>query len=224
MDAAKLCEFVADNLNIYSHWNRLGTDPTPAAIDSTADFLMEPGTQIQVISTGLPCTGTVLFSTALTILLNSSVYYGGTQTIRGPPSELKLWVRILRVWLEGEKRTVLSLIERCFNGYTAITDISGCQLLPELLKLCLDTKVVCTVCDPFNSVKKISDTLPQREIYSRYITWLEKNIPTDYLIFFDIQEGWEPLCKALGKDISTDILFPYINNSEQIIYTAKYYI
>ena len=41
MDAAKLREFVADNLNIYSHWNRLRTDPTPAAIDSAADFLME---------------------------------------------------------------------------------------------------------------------------------------------------------------------------------------
>ena len=41
MDTAKLREFVADNLNIYLHWNRLRTDPTPAAIDSAADFLME---------------------------------------------------------------------------------------------------------------------------------------------------------------------------------------
>ena len=41
MDAAKLREFVADNLNIYSHWNRLRTDPIPAAINSAADFLME---------------------------------------------------------------------------------------------------------------------------------------------------------------------------------------
>ena len=41
MDAAKLYKFVADNINIYLHWNRLRTDPTPAAIDSTADFFIE---------------------------------------------------------------------------------------------------------------------------------------------------------------------------------------
>ena len=41
MDAAKLRKFVADNLNIYLHWNRLRTDSIPAAIDSAADFLIE---------------------------------------------------------------------------------------------------------------------------------------------------------------------------------------
>ncbi|KAF7181850.1 hypothetical protein CNMCM7691_001147 [Aspergillus felis] len=236
----------------------------------------KPGTQIQVIGAGLPRTGTASFSTALTILLDGPVYHGGTQTTRGPPSELKSWVRILRAWLEGEKRTVLSLIERRLVGYAAITDTPGCQLLPELLELYPDAMVVCTVRDPvaweksmnqihsftrlwflkalllplpgmrhfvdfswllrqqwsnlygdgrrFNSVKEVSDTLPQRGVYSRHVAWLEENVPADRLVFFDVREGWEPLCKALGKDVPTDIPFPHINDSEQITRTARYHI
>ncbi|GMF81920.1 unnamed protein product [Aspergillus oryzae] len=41
MDVAKLREFVANNLNIYSHWDALETDPSAATIDAAADFLIE---------------------------------------------------------------------------------------------------------------------------------------------------------------------------------------
>ncbi|GMG55441.1 unnamed protein product [Aspergillus oryzae var. brunneus] len=41
MDAAKLREFVADNLDTYSHWHTLRTDPSPSAIDAAAGFLIE---------------------------------------------------------------------------------------------------------------------------------------------------------------------------------------
>ena len=41
MDAAKLRCFVADNLDTYSHWHTLRTDPTPDTIDAAADFLIE---------------------------------------------------------------------------------------------------------------------------------------------------------------------------------------
>lgn len=41
MDAAKLREFVADNLDTYSHWHTLRTNPSPSAIDAAAGFLNE---------------------------------------------------------------------------------------------------------------------------------------------------------------------------------------
>ncbi|KOC17506.1 putative reverse transcriptase [Aspergillus flavus AF70] len=41
MDAAKLREFVANNLDIYSHSDALETNPSAATIDAAADFLME---------------------------------------------------------------------------------------------------------------------------------------------------------------------------------------
>ncbi|KAF7617514.1 putative NAD dependent epimerase/dehydratase [Aspergillus flavus] len=236
----------------------------------------KPGTQIQVIGAGLPRTGTASFSAALTILLDGPVYHGGTQLTRGSPSELKSWIHILRAWLEDDKRTVLSIVKSRLEGYAAITDAPGCQLLPELLELYPDAKVICTVRDPlaweksmnqihsfarlsflkilllplpgmrhfvdftwllrqqwgnlyadgrrFSSVKEVSDTLPQRAIYSKHVAWLQENVPADRLVFFDVREGWEPLCKALGKDVPTDIPFPHVNDSEEIARTAKYHI
>ncbi|KAL4974587.1 P-loop containing nucleoside triphosphate hydrolase protein [Aspergillus desertorum] len=107
----------------------------------------KPGTQIQVIGAGLPRTGTTSFSSALAILLGSPVYHTGTQITAGPPAELKAWIRILRAWIDGDRRTVLSLLKSRLTGYAAITDTPGCQLVPELLELYPDAKVICTVRD-----------------------------------------------------------------------------
>ncbi|RAL13295.1 sulfotransferase family protein [Aspergillus homomorphus CBS 101889] len=104
-----------------------------------------PDTQLQVIGAALLRTGRASFSLALSILIDGPVYHSGTQLTRGAPSELKTWIRILRSWLAGDRRTVLSEMERHINGYAAITDAPGCQLLPELLELYPDAKVVCTV-------------------------------------------------------------------------------
>ncbi|OGM51150.1 hypothetical protein ABOM_000111 [Aspergillus bombycis] len=189
----------------------------------------KPGTQIQVIGAGLPRTGTASFSTALAILLDGPVYHGGTQITRGSPCELKSWIRILRAWLEGDRATVLSLIKVRLNGYAAITDTPGCQLLPELLQLYPDAKVICTWSNlyadgrRFNSEKEVSDTIPQGVIYSRHVAWLQENVPAEQLVFFDVREGWEPLCKSLRKDVLTDIPFPHVNDSEGVARTARYH-
>ncbi|KAK2763880.1 hypothetical protein FQN54_009498 [Arachnomyces sp. PD_36] len=236
----------------------------------------QPGTQIQVIGAGMPRTGTTSFSAALGILLDGPVYHGGTQTTRGPSIELKSWIRILHKWLEGDRRTVLPMIKSRLSGYAAITDAPGCQLLPELLELYPDAKVICTLRDTaawensmsqisvftgvwflkvlllpvpgmrhfadyiwllrrqwgslyldgfaFDSAKMASGTLTQGAIYTRHIAWLKENVPADRLVFFDVKEGWEPLCQALGKEVPQDIPFPHVNDSEGIKRTAKYFI
>ncbi|KAF4261646.1 hypothetical protein CNMCM8812_004840 [Aspergillus fumigatus] len=236
----------------------------------------KPGTQIQVIGAGLPRTGTTSLSMALAILLDAPVYHCNTQTTRGPPSELKSWIRILHAWLEGDRPTVLAALKSCLTGFAAVTDTPACHLLPELLELYPDAKVVCTVRDPLaweksmkqahgltrtwflkallfplpgmrhfvdftwllrrqwsrlyadgrhlNSVNEVAATLPQRETYSRHLAWLKENVPPHQLIFFDVREGWEPLCRALGKDIPKDVPFPHENDSVGIERTAKYHI
>ncbi|KAL4734453.1 hypothetical protein BDV11DRAFT_209386 [Aspergillus similis] len=101
----------------------------------------KPGTQIQVIGAGLPRTGTSSFSTALAILLDGPVYHINTQITAGPPAEIKAWIRILRAWVDGDRRTVLSLLRSRLTGYAAVTDTPGCQLIPELLELYPHAKV-----------------------------------------------------------------------------------
>ncbi|GLA51736.1 hypothetical protein AnigIFM63604_008349 [Aspergillus niger] len=60
-------------------------------------------------------------------------------------------------------------------------------------------------------------------IYDRHIEWLKEIVPEDRLVFYDVREGWEPLCKALGKDIP-DVPFPRINDSKAIDRVAQYHI
>ncbi|KAI9368403.1 NAD dependent epimerase/dehydratase [Aspergillus egyptiacus] len=242
--------------------------------------LPKPGTQLQVIGAGLPRTGTTSFSAALTILLDGPVYHGGTQTTRGGPSELQAWMRILRHWLNfkdhknnHDQSTMLSLLQSRLDGYAAITDTPGCQLLPELLTLYPDALVICTTRDAvaweksmsqlhsftglwllkllllplpgmrhfvdyiwllrrqwgvlyadgrrFGSVREVRETLPQREVYHRHVEWLRANVPAERLVFFDVRDGWEPLCRALGREVPKGVAFPCVNDSQAIRRTGR---
>lgn len=63
-----------------------------------------------------------------------------------------------------------------------------------------------------------------RDTYARHIEWLKKTVPEDRLVFFDVKDGWEPLCQALGKEVPKDVPFPRVNDSEAIEKTAQYHI
>ncbi|KAF5583248.1 hypothetical protein FPANT_8214 [Fusarium pseudoanthophilum] len=52
--------------------------------------------------------------------------------------------------------------------------------------------------------------------YSQHITWLKENVPEDRLVFIDVRDGWEPLCKALDLPVPKDVPFPRINDSQAI--------
>lgn len=63
-----------------------------------------------------------------------------------------------------------------------------------------------------------------RETYARHVAWLEEVVPEERLVFFDVKDGWGPLCKALGKELPEGIPFPCINDSEGINRTARYHV
>ncbi|CAI6340372.1 unnamed protein product [Periconia digitata] len=48
-----------------------------------------------------------------------------------------------------------------------------------------------------------------------HVAYLKRVVPEDKLMFFNVKDGWEPLCRALGKDVP-DIPFPRINDSKAI--------
>ncbi|BCS17355.1 sulfotransferase family protein [Aspergillus puulaauensis] len=110
----------------------------------------QPGKKVQVIGAGLPRTGTASFSAALSILLNGPVYHSGTQITLGPASEIKSWIRILRLWGTGQpndRKSALGIIESTLDGYVAVTDSPGDQLVPELLEVYPDALVIATTRD-----------------------------------------------------------------------------
>jgi hypothetical protein len=54
-----------------------------------------------------------------------------------------------------------------------------------------------------------------QNVYHQHVAWLKSVVPADRLVFFDVKDGWEPLCRALGENIP-DMPFPKINDSDAI--------
>ncbi|KAJ3531882.1 hypothetical protein NM208_g8680 [Fusarium decemcellulare] len=57
---------------------------------------------------------------------------------------------------------------------------------------------------------------PTSKTYHRHMEWLKENVPEDRLVFLDVKDGWEPLCKALDLPVPKDVPFPRINDSKAI--------
>jgi hypothetical protein len=62
---------------------------------------------------------------------------------------------------------------------------------------------------------------PTVRTYYRHIEWLKEIVPPNQLVFFDVRDGWEPLCQALNLAIPRDIPFPRINDATAIDDFAK---
>jgi hypothetical protein len=223
------------------------------------------GVELKVIGAGMPRTGTASFSRALEILLDGPVYHGGTQTTLGPEKEIKTWIKVLSQWPpseDGAKHENLDLIRRRTKGFAAITDAPGSGLVPELIELYPDAKVVCTVRDaaswqdsmrntgnaaskwflrfvlfPVPSMRYFVDYInclrdqwlimytdadpPTARTYEEHISWLRSKVPEDRLVFFNVKDGWEPLCQALDLPVPDGIPFPMINDGKAIEAFAK---
>ena len=65
---------------------------------------------------------------------------------------------------------------------------------------------------------------PTRLTYERHIAWLEDTVPKDRLVYFDVKDGWGPLCEALGKEVPEGIPFPRINDGDAIDAFAKKHV
>ncbi|KFA67280.1 hypothetical protein S40285_08643 [Stachybotrys chlorohalonatus IBT 40285] len=57
---------------------------------------------------------------------------------------------------------------------------------------------------------------PIRNHYNHHIKWLRENVPKERLVFFNVKDGWEPLCQVLDLPVPEGIPFPRINDSKAI--------
>jgi len=227
------------------------------------------GASIQVIGAGLPRTGTTSLALALRILLDGTVYDGGTQLWHGKPSDCTDLISVLRktpIKSADDKQYILRTLQNILSGYIATTDTPSAQFVPEILELWPDAMVICTVRDPdawarsIDQIVKVSSThtwfllvalfpLPglryfttyvhalqhgrwgelyvrpgdhiseyTRAWYDRHIEWLKTVVSEEKLVFFDVRDGWAPLCKALGKEVprnekGEELEFPKLNDA-----------
>lgn len=219
----------------------------------------QDGVKLRVIGAGLPRTGTASFSRALEILLDGPVYHGGTQIMLGPEYEIKGWIKLLSQWPARDERTRLAnleLIRSRTDGFVAITDGPGCNLVPELLELYPDAKVICTVRNPSSWAESMAgvdgastksflrivlfpvpsmryfvdyvngiidmwqalygDVEHRQQIWNRHMERLKETVPPERLVFFEVKDGWAPLCKALDLPVPENVPFPNINDGKSM--------
>lgn len=60
-----------------------------------------------------------------------------------------------------------------------------------------------------------------KDVWDRHIAYLERTVPKDKLVYFEVREGWEPLCETLNVEVPPDVAFPNINDGMAIEHFAK---
>lgn len=55
------------------------------------------------------------------------------------------------------------------------------------------------------------------EVFERHNLEVQQTVPADRLLVFRVQEGWEPLCKFLGRDVPAGVPFPHLNEGKETL-------
>jgi len=65
---------------------------------------------------------------------------------------------------------------------------------------------------PTNGIPELYEDIPTLEAgYEAWVDFVRKTVPKDRLLEFNVKQGWEPLCKFLGKQVPV-MPFPHIND------------
>lgn len=60
---------------------------------------------------------------------------------------------------------------------------------------------------------RLDDRQHTIDIFNRHIADVQRTVPSDRLLVYEVKQGWGPLCAFLGVDVP-DIPFPHLNDSE----------
>lgn len=52
------------------------------------------------------------------------------------------------------------------------------------------------------------------DVYQRHIEEVQKTIPSERLLVYEVKQGWEPLCAFVGRPVP-EIAFPHVNSREE---------
>ena len=51
-------------------------------------------------------------------------------------------------------------------------------------------------------------------VFRRHIEEVQRTVPPERLLVYDVSDGWDPLCRFLGQPVP-DEPFPHVNASEE---------
>ncbi|KAI8402576.1 hypothetical protein FOFC_17891 [Fusarium oxysporum] len=198
------------------------------------------GTKLQVIGAGLPRTGTASISRALEILLDVAAksqfkrsnldlikeHIDGFAAITDSPGST-LVPELMTVYPDAIVICTVRDVEAWERSMAAVSSKSTQWFLRFVLFSVPSLRYFVDYIDALRQqwFLKYGETEPvTSSSYNQHITWLKENVPEDRLVFIDVHDGWEPLCKALDLPVPKDVPFPRINDSQAIDNFAKKHI
>ncbi|CAG8950558.1 hypothetical protein HYFRA_00002767, partial [Hymenoscyphus fraxineus] len=136
-------------------------------------------------------------------------------------------------------------LDKILQYHSAVTDMPCINFSKELIERFPNAKVIFTHRDPQAWIKTTS---PHSEIaftsawgighYSRhtmtkkrflkymsqYTAFIKSLVPTENILEFHPGDGWEPLCRFLGKQVPVDEPFPFANKGLSILDMVRFAI
>lgn len=55
------------------------------------------------------------------------------------------------------------------------------------------------------------------EVFERHNREVQERVPPERLLVFRVQDGWEPLCRFLGREIPAGVPFPHLNEGKETL-------
>lgn len=143
-----------------------------------------------------------------TIDFPSSVYFQEQMSLY-PNAKVVLSVRAAEGWYKSAYDTIFGPISPGEAWYVWIL-----PPLRKFKKMCgLYKKHMCKVVGL--EVKPIEDKEFWIKSFDAWNEFVKKTVPPEKLLVYDVKQGWEPLCRFLGKAIP-DEEFPHLNDAEAL--------
>lgn len=127
---------------------------------------------------------------------------------RYPNAKVILTVRDPEKWYKSASETVY----RTFPGFPTNSLALRVFLKSPLSKISNEFHMKAGVRDLFHGDMSKENIM---KCYREHIERVKRECPPDKLLVYEVSQGWEPLCKFLGKPIP-DVPFPRLNETAEI--------
>lgn len=130
-----------------------------------------------------------------------------------PEAKVLLVIRPFEKWFkswdEGVNKSFFNpMVDFCIK---VIDPLAGTRLATVGRKIVLGM---------FNATTLEEQRKNARETWEWHNRIIQEMVPPEKLLLFDHKDGWEPLCKFLGKPVP-DVEFPWVNEREQFQKACK---
>jgi Sulfotransferase domain len=123
--------------------------------------------------------------------------------VRYPDAKVVLTVRDPERWYDSARSTIYAA-NRAFPWWG--------RFFPRMW---YDHDMSCNVIWNGTFHGRFEDKAYTVDLFKKHTVDVQRTVPPERLLIFDVAEGWEPLCRFLGVPVPEDKPFPHVNNQAE---------